>query len=540
MLQRYLMQFDSAELEKEIADFLVIGSGIAGLLTALRASESGDVIILTKKDVLESNTVYAQGGIAAAIGEEDSPELHFKDTLKAGAGLCEEEAVKVMVNEGPKGIKDLISLGVNFDRWGDRLALTREGAHSKRRILHARGDASGREIMRALSERVRENPRIKIWEGTSAIDLLTKNNTCYGAVAYVNATAKLKIFLAQATILATGGIGQLYEVTTNPEVATGNGIAMAYRAGAELVDMEFVQFHPTAFCYPEAPHFLISEAVRGEGAYLRDKNGDRFMPQYHELGELAPRDIVSRAIVSQMEKTKSKNVFLDLRHLDPQLVERRFPNIQKNCAEYGLDILNDLIPVAPAAHYMMGGVKTDIWGKTSLERLYACGEVACTGIHGANRLASNSLLEGLVFGVRVAQAVERILQEFNFKKLVDLEFSSQVYGSELPTDGAKEIELIRQTMTEKVGIVRSRSSLEDAQKIWGKLSCVLGFCVVNMRQIDLMDMLLVASLITEGALIRQESRGGHYRLDYPNRNDREWLKDIILKKSLVEVLPNSW
>lgn len=537
MLQRYLMEFDSAHLEKEITDFLIIGSGIAGLLAALRASQNGKVIILTKKDLLESNTIYAQGGIAAAIGAEDSPELHLKDTLKAGAGLCEEEAVRILVNEGPKGIKELISLGVNFDKWGDRLALTKEGAHSKRRVLHARGDASGREIMRALSQRVKENRRIKVWENTTAIDFLTKNNTCYGVVAQESSAGKLKIFLAQATILATGGVGRVYQVTTNPEVATGNGIAMAYRAGAELVDLEFVQFHPTAFCCPGAPNFLISEAVRGEGAYLRDKNGERFMPDYHELAELAPRDIVSRAIVAQMEKTRSKNVFLDLRHLEPALVQRRFPNIRENCAQYGIDILKDQIPVAPAAHYMMGGVKTDTWGKTSLERLYACGEVACTGIHGANRLASNSLLEGLVFGARVAQAAEIIAQEFNLEDLADLDFYWYSQAGKLSNQGELEIDLIRKTMTEKVGIIRSLSSLEEAQRVWAGLAWVLEKEAVTLKQVELMDILLVATLITQGALIRQESRGGHYRLDYPERNDAQWCKDVILKRSLVEVLP---
>lgn len=538
MLKRYLMDFNTANLEKEIVDFLVVGSGIAGLLAALEASGSGQVVILTKKNLSEGNTVYAQGGIAAAISSEDSPELHFRDTLKAGAGLCEEEAVRILVSEGPKGIKDLISLGVNFDKWGDRLALTKEGAHSKRRVLHARGDASGREIMRALSERVRENKRIRIFENTVALDLLTKDDACYGVIAQENSGGQLKAFLAQVTILATGGIGQLYEVTTNPEVTTGNGIAMAYRAGAELVDMEFVQFHPTAFCHPKAPHFLISEAVRGEGAYLRDEDGKRFMPDYHELAELAPRDIVARAIVDQLEKTKAKSVFLDLSHLDRQLVINRFPNIQKSCAQYGVDILRDWIPVAPAAHYMMGGVKTNIWGKTNLARLYACGEVACTGIHGANRLASNSLLEGLVFGARVAKSAQNIYRYSNLTNLGEMEFSSADGGEKLSIDSEKEVSLIQKTMTEKVGIIRSQSSLEEAQEIWGSLAYIFDCQVVTPRQIELVDMLLVASLITQGALIRQESRGGHYRSDYPNRNDQEWRKDIILKKSLVEVLPN--
>jgi len=537
MLQRYLVDFASADLEKEITDFLVIGSGIAGLLAALRVSEKGRVVVLTKKELQESSTVYAQGGIAAAIGHEDSPELHFQDTVRAGAGLCVEEAVRILVNGGHEGIKELISLGVNFDQWGNSLALTKEAAHSKQRILHAGGDASGAEIIRALTERVRANKGITVQENILAIDLLTKDEVCYGVLAQEDVSGKRKIILAQATILATGGVGQLYTVTTNPQVATGDGMAMAYRAGAELVDLEFVQFHPTAFTYPGAPHFLISEAVRGEGAYLRDKNGERFLPFYHELAELAPRDVVSRAIVSQMEKTASKKVFLDLQHLNSALVEKRFPNIQRKCAHYGINILKDWIPVAPAAHYIMGGIKTDIWGKTNLGRLYACGETACTGIHGANRLASNSLLEGLVFGVRVAQAAEKFSRDFYLKNLADLEFSSLGQREQLAIQGEWEINLLQKTMTEKVGIIRSGESLKEAQRVWEQLVGFVVYQAVTPRQIELLNMLLTASLITKSAFIRQESRGGHYRSDYPERNDREWLKDIIWKKSLVEVLP---
>jgi len=530
MLRRYLMNFDSANLVTEKTDFLVVGSGIAGLLAALRASEGGQVTLITKKNLLETNTVYAQGGIAAAVGADDSPKLHLEDTLMAGAGHCQEEAVKVLVEEGPEGIEDLISLGVNFDRWDGKLALTKEGAHSKRRILHAEGDASGREIMRALSAKVRGNPQIKVEEDTLAVDLLTEDNTCYGILALTQ-QGKAKIFLAQATILATGGVGQLYQVTTNPEVATGDGMAIAYRAGAQLSDMEFVQFHPTAFCYPGAPHMLISEAVRGEGAYLRDRNGYRFMPEYHPLAELAPRDIVSRAIMAQMEKTNSKSVFLDLKHLDPQLVQERFPNIRKECAKYGIDILKDQIPVAPAAHYMMGGIKTDIWGRTNIKRLYACGEVARTGIHGANRLASNSLLEGLVFGIRVAEAVEELYQKDYLKNLGQKHFSYSDYQDRLKTTGRKEKEILQKTMTQKVGISRSKDGLTKAKRTWQNLISQLFCCEASTTEhIEIMNMCLIASLITEGALIREESRGGHYRSDYPKRDDENWSKDIIFQR----------
>jgi len=528
MTRRYLMEFSSEKIKKEKTDFLVIGSGIAGLLAALRLAESGQTILLSKKDLLETNTVHAQGGIAVAIGTDDSPKLHREDTLMAGAGHCSEEAVRVLVEEGPAGIEKLISLGVNFDRCDNKLALTREGAHSRRRILHAEGDASGKEIMRALSVKVKNNPRIKILENSLVVDLLTQKNSCYGVLALVD--GEQRIFLAQATVLATGGIGQLYEITTNSSIATGDGMAMAYRAGAQLADMEFVQFHPTAFSYPDAPHDLISEAVRGEGAYLRDINGYRFMSDYHHLLELAPRDIVSRSIIAQMKKTKSDHVYLDLRHLDKSLIENRFPNIKKRCAKYGIDILQEQIPVAPAAHYMMGGIKTNISGKTNIKRLYACGEAACTGIHGANRLASNSLLEGLVFGIRVAESAEKILEEEYTDELKNISFSSD-FAEKTCVSFKKERKLLQRTMTEKVGIIRSFTSLEEAKEIWRMLSeKIYPYQVLYEEQIEIANMLLCAQLITEGALLREESRGGHYRADFPQRNDEKWGKDIIFQK----------
>ncbi|MGE5598809.1 MAG: L-aspartate oxidase, partial [Bacteroidota bacterium] len=387
-------------------DFVVIGSGLAGLYTALKLAKLGRVSLVTKAGLEESNTFFAQGGIAAAIDPADSPELHFQDTLAAGAGLCRAEAVEVLVNEGPDQVRELIALGVPFDRGSHGVALTREAAHSRRRILHALGDATGRAISRVLAERVRENPAVEIWEHTLVTALLLAKGRCAGAEA-VAGDGRRRLFVGGATVLCTGGTGQLYTVTTNPRVATGDGIALAYQAGAQVVDMEFMQFHPTALSLPGAPHFLISETVRGEGGVLRNERGVRFMPAYHELADLAPRDVVSRAIARELAGSGADHVYLDLSALTPERIKTRFPNICETCRQYGLDITKDPIPVAPAAHYMMGGVATDLWGRSTLPGLFACGEVACTGVHGANRLASNSLLEDLVFANRIAVLLGR-------------------------------------------------------------------------------------------------------------------------------------
>jgi len=383
-MHRYLMDFNTSSMETEYHDVLIIGSGIAGVYTALEMSSEFDIAILTKETIDISNSVLAQGGIAVSLDKEDSPELHFKDTIYAGAGLCDEDAVWVLVNEAASNIECLCKFGVNFDRKSpEELALTREAAHSKNRIIHA-GDTTGKEVCDKLISVVKTRDNVKIKERTFVIDLLTENNICKGVIAIDEDTSKVKLYLSNIVICATGGFGQLYSNTTNPEVATGDGVCLAYRAGAELMDLEFIQFHPTVLYHPENKNFLISEAVRGEGALLKNIHGKRFMPEYHELNELAPRDVVSRAIFEEMRKTGSKHVFLDITFKSKEYLENRFPNIYKTCLGYGIDISRDYIPIAPTEHYCMGGIKTDVFGRTGIRGFYACGEAACTGIHGAN------------------------------------------------------------------------------------------------------------------------------------------------------------
>ncbi|MCS6862978.1 MAG: L-aspartate oxidase, partial [Abditibacteriales bacterium] len=398
LMRRYLLDFDPAECERVEFDFLIVGSGIAGLSAALDAAESGSVAIVTKDALHEGSTFYSQGGIAAALDAEDSPAAHLEDTLNAGAGLCHREAVSVLVTEGPRCVRKLMRWGARFDTNAHgQLLLGREGAHRARRIVHAHGDSTGREVMCVLMAQARERG-IATFENTFTVDVLTdEGGRCLGALA-LDALGQLRIFQAKATILATGGCGQLYRVTTNPPVVTGDGLAMAFRAGATLRDMEFVQFHPTALAVPREPKFLISEAARGEGAILRNVHGERFMPRYHPMAELAPRDIVARSILEECHRTGSDHALLDLTAHPADFIAQRFPCIYATCKAHGYDPSRQPLPVSPAAHYMMGGVKTDTHGATDIPGLYACGEVANTGVHGANRLASNSLLEGLVFG----------------------------------------------------------------------------------------------------------------------------------------------
>ncbi|MDA8234827.1 MAG: L-aspartate oxidase, partial [Clostridia bacterium] len=473
MLPRYITNFDTQELPWRVCDYLVIGSGIAGLYSALKASAHGRVILLTKKKVADSNTEYAQGGIAAAIDEDDSPDLHLEDTMEAGAGLCNMEAVEVLVNEGPQRVKELIELGANFDRIGNELALTREGAHSRRRILHARGDATGEEIRRALAAQIRQEALVEVKENCFVVDLLTIHNRCLGALV-MDSEGRLEVYYSKVVILATGGAGQLYKNTTNPEVATGDGMAFAYRAGVELMDMEFVQFHPTALALDGAPSFLISEAVRGEGAVLRNGRGERFMTNYHPLAELAPRDIVTRAIIKEMESTGSSRTYLDLTHLDEGLVSRRFPNISATCARYGLDLAKEWISVAPSAHYMMGGVRTSLYGETNITGFYACGEAACLGVHGANRLASNSLLDGLVFGDRIIRRSLDYVKEQQEPQPVDLHYDKLLSPLQLDTGEIKG--RIQDLMWDKVGIIRSGEGIQQA------LSCFIEMGDLHFHQ----------------------------------------------------------
>ncbi|MGQ9558276.1 MAG: L-aspartate oxidase [Desulfurispora sp.] len=528
MYYPYIVNFDTRQLPHDQVQLIVVGSGIAGLYTAYCASRKGyRVLLLTKHTMVDSNTDKAQGGIAAVLGDNDSPELHYQDTLLAGAGLCDRDAVCILVNEGPRRVRELIELGARFDRVNGRLALTREGAHSRRRILHAHGDATGAEIQRALTQVVKSDRNVTVLENHTAVDLLVRENTCYGVLVMNNQSRELVAFYGAAVVLATGGLGQIYKHSTNPSVATGDGIALAYRAGAEVMDMEFIQFHPTVLSLPGAPPFLISEAVRGEGAYLRNRYGDRFMPRYHSLGELAPRDVVVRAILSEMASTASEKVFLDLSHLPPDLVRERFPNISRTCAGYGLDITRDPIPVAPAAHYMMGGIKTNYFGQTSIGRLYACGETACLGVHGANRLASNSLLDGLVFGYRIVQCCQKELAENNRERP---EFVFDRLQSPDSTIDYQQIRRELQTlMGQYAGPVRTESGLQKALSHLHQMDYVGRYAVADEQAAEVMNMLLVGQLVAQAALLRTESRGGHYRQDYPQSQD-VWCKHIILRR----------
>ena len=481
--------------------FLVIGSGVAGLHTAWRASEHADVLVTTKRSLYDSATAYAQGGIAAALGAGDSPELHRRDTLAAGAALADSEAVTVLVTEGPARVKELHTAGADFDLApGGDFKLGREAAHSTNRIVHAHGDQTGAEVARTLIAKVQESERVSVLERTRVLDLIIDDGRCVGARASV--AGRATEIIADATVLATGGIGQLYRYTTNPVVATGDGFAIAHRADATLSDMEFVQFHPTALDTPENPLQLISEAVRGEGALLLNAAGDRFMPKRHKLAELAPRDVVARAIFAEQKKG---TVFLDGRKIG-RAWPKRFPGIFAICEARGIDPRKDLIPVTPAAHYMMGGVVTDLAGRSSVPRLYACGEVARTGVHGANRLASNSLLEGLVFAERVA----RDMQEM--KPLPSEPARGNWRVPVLSDRGAAQVaaDQIRAVMWEYAGISRTARGLRT--------------CIARLDQIEdrlpegateERNMVQTARLIAEAALLRKESRGGHYRSDFP-------------------------
>ena len=505
-------------------DFLVIGSGIAGLRAALSLADAGDVVILTKADPRESNTGYAQGGIAAAMGPDDSPELHARDTIAAGDGLCVPEAVDLLVREGPRYVGELLAWGAAFDRDADgRPSLGREAAHSVRRVLHAR-DATGREIARLLWSRVSADRRIRVVDDALATDLVMRGGHCSGA-AFVTTSAARGTVSAGRTLLATGGAGQVFRETTNPAIATGDGIAMAARAGARMIDLEFVQFHPTVLTVEGAPRFLLSEALRGEGARLINAAGEAFVQRYEPAGDLASRDLVSRAIVREAERTGSP-VYLSLAHLDPAFVRQRFPTISHACADAGLDLARDPIPVSPAAHYMMGGVETDLAGRTSLPGLFAAGEVACTGVHGANRLASNSLLEGLVFGARAAEAMKAAPQPAAVPAA--LTGPTVIEGTVPGTvhDTVPSAYEARDLMWRHVGVVRARPGLERAV---AQLQAWAGAVAASRRSRGSdKELRRISSIVTAGLLIaraalrREESRGAHFRTDFPSRDDLHW------------------
>ena len=506
-------------------DFVVVGAGVAGLRAAIELAAAGHVLLIAKQEISESNTQYAQGGIAVALSDEDEVGLHLQDTIYAGDGLVDERAAEVLVREGPERIQELIEWGTAFDREGTRLTFTREAAHSRSRILHAHGDSTGREIGRALAAKAKTLANITFVEHVFTTDLLLNK---HGEVCGIEllSTNQLHEVRSRAVLLASGGAGQMYSDTTNPPVATGDGIAMAYRAGAEISDMELFQFHPTALSVEGAPRFLLSEALRGEGALLLNSKHERFMQNYHELQELAPRDVVARAITQEISKAEGDQreavCFLDLRHLNADHIRARFPRIAQTCAEFGIDITHNLIPVRPAAHYLMGGVKTDLDGQTSLVGLFAAGEAACTGVHGANRLASNSLLEGLVFGARAGVAMRNSQSKHSAECGAVGPFAEEGIA-----DWGQRVRDLQRVMWQTASVVRSRNSLEAAHdavssalKQMPKPTERQGYEAWNLHQ--------TAMLLVQCALAREESRGAHYRTDFPRRDDQQFRRHSVV------------
>ena len=511
-------------------DYIIAGSGIAGLYAALLAREHGSVLILTKGSIEECNTRYAQGGIAAAVGPGDSPELHLRDTIEAGAGLVDEEAARILVFEAAERISDLVRFGVPFDSVDGEVALGREGAHSRRRILHAGGDATGAHIELSLSSLARMSG-ITIREHCLVEDVLIEGGRAQGVLTLDVRTNSQETFEGRAIILATGGCGQLYRVSTNSDVATGDGVAAAYRAGAETMDMEFIQFHPTALRLPGAPVFLISEAVRGEGALLTDADGRRFMPEYDERAELAPRDIVARAIHTELARHGggANHVYLDVTQLPTERVSSRFPQIYRYCLEHGLDITKERIPVSPAAHYVMGGVRTNVWGETTVPALYACGECACVAVHGANRLASNSLLETVVFARRVVERALSVGDEPTAApRTPDAVALPDPQPAEAPPLSRPDLQ---ELMWEHVGIVRDGEQLRRACATLSAWAFGPSASDATGRPgHELANLALCGRLVAEGALLREESRGAHFRKDFPEPLEA-WRRHIVFSSN---------
>ena len=507
----------TAPVQRIQTDFIVVGAGVAGLSAAIELASSGTVLVIAKDSLRESSSEYAQGGIAVALSDDDEVELHEQDTIVAGDGLCNVEAVRTLVEEGPAAIEKLIEWGTEFDREGAKLLFAREGAHSRNRVLHAHGDSTGREIVRTLRQKARTIGAISFQTFSAVTDLTLHDGEVAGICALDEKSNETVLVESRGVLLATGGLGRVFENTTNPDVATGDGVATAYRAGAVISDIEFVQFHPTALYVPNAPRFLLSEALRGEGAYLKNASGERFMERYHPLKELAPRDVVSRSIVMELRATGDDSAFLDLTHLPRGFVQERFPRIYETCLRYGIDLQEVPAPVRPAAHYAMGGVKTDLWGRTNVAGLFAAGEAACTGVHGANRLASNSLLEGVVFGARAGQTMSALSGRKNGGR--ELPASVQ-----FPKISERDLRAIAWN---SCGVLRNGPELAAARKRL-ESRAFEAYPSPDRLLFELRNMHQVASLISIAALARQESRGGHYRTDFPLKSP------VFQKHSLIQ------
>lgn len=538
--RRYLIDFDTEQCVAHECGVLVVGSGIAGLVAALAAARTHDVALITKARLTETNTWYAQGGIAGAVGEADSVELHLADTMVVGQGLCDEDAVAVVVGEAPEALAELQAAGMRFDlEAGGEVALAREGGHSLPRVLHS-GDATGAAVQEALTRALREAANVDVFEQRFLVDLLTDEGRCVGAMVLDTETDTREVFWADAVVLATGGAGQVFRVTTNPLIATGDGLAAAWRAGAEVADLEFVQFHPTALDHDAAPRFLITEALRGEGAYLLDCDEQRFMIGVHPLAELAPRDVVSREIERVMAKCERHNVWLDARHLGETYLKARFPTIWEACSEAGYDLSRDLLPVAPAAHYLVGGVRIDVDGRTTVPGLYASGEVTESGLHGANRLASNSLLEGLVFSRRIIRVLPEDLPENGrrVRRIVCDTGSAIVSVSpQIPAEQPDQSRL-RDTMQRFVGMTRTDEGLSEAAGVIASLAPALERGVATPSALEFANLVTTGALITHAAWARTESRGCHSRLDFPERDDDTWrVRNVFQRDNALRTVP---
>lgn len=528
-MPRYLINYSLKQLPTENYPVVVMGSGVAGLSAALAMARDYRVALLTKTTLDQTATSRAQGGIASALGPGDTPELHKQDTLESGKSLCEERMVEILVREGPHRVRELIDdIGADFERVDGKLALTTEGGHSRARVVYARGDATGSEVEASLVRFLRNEEHVEIFENHFAIDIVTGSEGCCGLLAMDSEKGEIRFFRSPAVVLASGGMGQLYAVTTNPPICTGDGVAMALRAGAEVADIEFMQFHPTSLHLPETPRWLISEALRGEGAHLVDQSGRRFMVGRHPLAELAPRDIVVNEMVKVMKEQEADHLLLDATVIEAPRLKRRFPTIYQHCLEAGIDITTTPIPVSPAAHHMSGGMVTDAWGQSVIPGLYGCGEVACTGVHGANRLASNSLLEGLVFSRRIGEAIYRRMEEYGSDPLdPEQEYVFERKRSRITTRLLRG--LIQQMMQDDMGFRRSKEGLEEAVLFLQGNTEVLQAAYHTAQGFEVQNMLTLANLMVQAALLRQESRGCHFRIDYPVPRE-EWRKHIVYRR----------